>query len=110
MDLLDEPLSSFDRGRTQALVNVVTGEILGQHFEQVLFVSHSSAFDPAMFPYHVYMENGVVVESNLPVVALVPAPAMNSNESKSEGAEKESVAEGVGEEKEVEPASVGVEL
>ena len=114
--LLDEPLSSFDRGRTQALVNVVTGEILGQHFEQVLFVSHSSAFDPAMFPYHVYMENGVVVESNLPVVALVPAPAMNSNESKSEGAEKESVAEvagGVSEEKkveEVEPASVGMDL
>jgi DNA repair exonuclease SbcCD ATPase subunit len=114
--LLDEPLSSFDHGRTQALVNVVTGEILGQHFEQVLFVSHSSAFDPAMFPYHVYMENGVVVESNLPVVALVSEPAIHNNESKSEGAEKESVAEvaeGVGEEKEVEevePASVGVEL
>ncbi|HEX6557652.1 MAG TPA: AAA family ATPase [Ktedonobacteraceae bacterium] len=107
--VLDEPLSSFDRGRAQALVNVVTGEILGQHFEQVLFVSHSSAFDPAMFPYHVYMENGVVVESNLPVVALAPVPALNSNESKSEGVAKESVAEvaeGVGEEKEVEPASV----
>ena len=66
--LLDEPLSSFDRGRTQALVDVVTGESLSQHFEQVLLVSHSSAFDPAMFPYHIYMEGGVVVESNLPLV------------------------------------------
>ena len=65
---LDEPLSSFDSGRTQALVDVVTGEILGQHFEQILLVSHSSAFDPAMFPYHVYLEGGVIVESNLPVV------------------------------------------
>ncbi|HEV7236472.1 MAG TPA: hypothetical protein VGN15_09840, partial [Ktedonobacteraceae bacterium] len=69
--LLDEPLSSFDRGRTQALVNVVTGEILGQHFEQVLLVSHSSAFDPAMFPYHLYLDGGVIVESNLPVVPTI---------------------------------------
>lgn len=69
--LLDEPLSSFDRGRTQALVNVVTGEILGQHFEQVLLISHSSAFDPAMFPYHLYLDGGVIVESNLPVVPAI---------------------------------------
>ncbi len=66
--LLDEPLSSFDRGRTQALVNVVTGELLSQHFEQIILVSHSSAFDPAMFPYHLYMDNGLIIESNLPVV------------------------------------------
>lgn len=71
--LLDEPLSSFDRGRTQALVNVVTGEVLSQHFEQILLISHSSAFDPTMFPYHVYLDNGLVVESNLPVV---PGPVL----------------------------------
>jgi DNA repair exonuclease SbcCD ATPase subunit len=70
--LLDEPLSSFDRGRAQALVDVITGDLLGQHFEQVVLVSHSSAFDPAMFPYHVYMDNGAVVESNLPVVPTFP--------------------------------------
>ena len=57
--------------RTQALVNVVTGEILGQHFEQVLLVSHSSAFDPAMFPYHLYLDGGAIVESNLPVVPTI---------------------------------------
>jgi len=71
--LLDEPLSSFDRGRTQALVDVVTGEMLGQHFEQVLFISHSSAFDPSMFPYHLYMENGLIVESNLPAAPAAEA-------------------------------------
>lgn len=70
--LLDEPLSSFDRGRTQALVDVVTGEVMSQHFEQILLISHSSAFDPSMFPYHVYMDNGLVVESNLPVVPNFP--------------------------------------
>jgi DNA repair exonuclease SbcCD ATPase subunit len=66
--LLDEPLSSFDRGRTRALVNVVTGEALSRHFEQIILISHSSAFDPSMFPYHLYLDNGQVVESNLPVV------------------------------------------
>jgi ABC-type molybdate transport system ATPase subunit len=77
--LLDEPLSSFDRGRAKALVDVVTGDLLGQHFEQVLFISHSSAFDPAMFPYHVYLDNGLVVESNLPVVNSLPLPTIQSN-------------------------------
>jgi DNA repair exonuclease SbcCD ATPase subunit len=66
--LLDEPLSSFDRGRARALVDVVNGEVLSQHFEQIVLISHSGAFDPTMFPYHIYMENGLVLESNLPVV------------------------------------------
>ncbi len=76
--LLDEPLSSFDFKRTQALVDVVTGDLLGQHFEQILFVSHSSTFDPAQFPYHVYMESGVILESNLPVVPTFPPQGTNS--------------------------------
>jgi DNA repair exonuclease SbcCD ATPase subunit len=66
--VLDEPLSSFDRERTKSLVDVITGESIARNFEQVMLISHSSAFDPAMFPYHVYLENGVVVESNLPIV------------------------------------------
>ncbi|GCE48025.1 chromosome segregation ATPase [Thermosporothrix hazakensis] len=69
--LLDEPLSSFDRGRSRALVDVVTGDILGQHFEQIILISHSNTFDPAMFPYHVYMDNGMIVESNFPTVQSV---------------------------------------
>ncbi len=75
--LLDEPLSSFDRDRAQALVNVVTGDVLGQHFEQIILMSHSSAFDPAMFPYHLYMENSLIVESNLPIVPVLPVLNMN---------------------------------
>ncbi len=74
---LDEPLSSFDRGRTQALMDVLRDNMLKQHFEQILLISHSSAFDPALFHYHVYMENGTVVESNLPVVEV---PTTSSNE------------------------------
>jgi recombinational DNA repair ATPase RecF len=66
--LLDEPLSSFDLGRAQALANVVTGDVLCQHFEQIILISHSSAFDPALFPYHLYLDSGMIVESNLPIV------------------------------------------
>jgi hypothetical protein len=72
--LLDEPLSSFDRGRAQALVDVVTGDLLSQHFEQIILLSHSDAFDPAMFPYHLYMDNGLMVESNLPIVPVAITP------------------------------------
>src|SRR5579883_1592837 len=77
--LLDEPLSSFDRDRARSLVDVVTGDLLDQHFEQILFISYSSAFDPAMFPYHIYMDNGLIVDSNLPLVPALPAPAPVSN-------------------------------
>ncbi|MBX5451200.1 AAA family ATPase [Thermogemmatispora sp.] len=75
--LLDEPLSSFDQRRAQAVVEVVTGEMLGQHFEQIFFISHSSAFDPAQFPYYLLIDGGQVVESNLPVVT--PHSALNGN-------------------------------
>ncbi|HZO72622.1 MAG TPA: AAA family ATPase [Ktedonobacteraceae bacterium] len=84
--LLDEPLSSFDRGRAQALVDVITGELMSQHFEQILLISHSSAFDPAMFPYHVYMDNGLVVESNLPVVQPLPLTDVSSKDEPAEDA------------------------
>jgi len=60
-------------------VDVLTGDVLGQHFEQIILVSHSSAFDPAMFPYHVYMDNGVVVESNLPVVTTASRASKNGS-------------------------------
>jgi DNA repair exonuclease SbcCD ATPase subunit len=72
--ILDEPLSSLDRRRTQALVDVIAGSLVSQHFEQVILVSQSSAFDPAMFPYHIYLDNGLVVESNLPLVQSTALP------------------------------------
>ncbi len=79
--LLDEPLSLASHDRMQALVDLVTGHLLSQHFEQTFFISHSKAFDPAMFPYHLYIDNGVVMECNLPSVStpsLIEAPD-NSN-------------------------------
>jgi len=65
--LLDEPLSFASRDRAQGLVEIVTGETLGQHFEQVFFVSHDAVFDTSSFPYHIYIDSGLVVETNLPV-------------------------------------------
>lgn len=64
--LLDEPLSLANHDRMQALVDLVTGHLLSQHFEQIFFISHSDTFDPAMFPYHLYIDKGVVMECNLP--------------------------------------------
>ena len=63
---LDEPLSSFDRDRTQALVNLLTRGTITSHFPQVFLISHSTLFDPHMFTYHVVMEAGGVASSTLP--------------------------------------------
>jgi hypothetical protein len=64
--LLDEPLSLASRDRAQSLADIITGDTLGQHFEQVLFVSHDTSFDTSSFPYHIYIDSGTVVETNLP--------------------------------------------
>jgi DNA repair exonuclease SbcCD ATPase subunit len=64
--LLDEPLTSSSYERMRALVNIVTGEMLGQHFEQVVLISQHSALDPSLFDHHVYIENGLITESNFP--------------------------------------------
>jgi len=72
--ILDEPLSNFDRGRSQALVDIITGETLGQHFEQILLISQSSAFEPSMFPYHLSIDSGTISDSNLPVPPATPTP------------------------------------
>jgi DNA repair exonuclease SbcCD ATPase subunit len=117
--ILDEPLSSFDRGRAKALLDVITGEMLSRCFEQILLISNNSAFDPAQFPYHLYMENGVVAESNLPVVPEI-APMLLEGKKAEETPLPESVqstpsetedAEPVSEEGEqVEPAEEAVEV
>jgi len=85
--ILDEPLSNFDRGRSQALVDIMTGETLGQHFEQILLVSQSSAFEPSMFPYHLSIDNGTISDSNLPVspAAPTPDPALTHEDHHSNG-------------------------
>ncbi len=63
---LDEPLSSFDHDRTAALVELLTHGQIATHFQQVFLISHSQAFDPALFTYHIVMEGGQVASSTLP--------------------------------------------
>jgi len=86
--LLDEPLTSSSRERMQALGDIVTGEMLSEHFEQVLLISHDSAFDPSAFDHHVYIENGMVSESNLPTALaenpISPLPAQPTEQPMTE--------------------------
>ena len=63
---LDEPLSAFDAQRAQALVELITTGIIAQQFNQVVLISHQHAFDREAFQYHVRMESGQIVESDLP--------------------------------------------
>ena len=63
---LDEPLSAFDAERAEALVALLTVGTIANHFHQVVLISHHHAFDRAAFQYHVHLEAGQVVESNLP--------------------------------------------
>ena len=65
---LDEPLSSFDRERTRALVDLLRDPvgIVGSHFRQVFLISHSQAFDPGLFTYQIQMDGGRVAWTTLP--------------------------------------------
>jgi uncharacterized protein YhaN len=62
---LDEPLSSFDRDRTAALIDLLTHGQIATFFQQVFLISHSQAFDPQLFTHHVVMEDGRVASSTL---------------------------------------------
>ncbi len=62
---LDEPLSSFDVERSQALIYLLTqGEIM-QAFDQIFVISHSQILDPSLFNYYIKMDNGKITEHNL---------------------------------------------
>ncbi len=67
---LDEPLSSFDRDRTLALVDLLRGPAgpIASHFRQVFLISHSQAFDPQLFTHQLFLEDGEVVRSSLPAL------------------------------------------
>ena len=68
---LDEPLSSFDAERAQALVRILTHGAIGEQFEQVLLISHSHTFNRQSFPYFLHMDHGRISESNLPQAPLL---------------------------------------
>ncbi|MFH1563214.1 MAG: SMC family ATPase [Nitrospirota bacterium] len=62
---LDEPLSSFDVERSQALIYLLTqGEIINE-FDQIFVISHSQILDPSLFNYYIKMDSGRIVEHNL---------------------------------------------
>jgi hypothetical protein len=63
---LDEPLSAFDAQRAQALVELLTTGTIARQFNQVILISHHHAFDREAFDYHVRMEAGRMIESDLP--------------------------------------------
>ncbi len=63
---LDEPLSAFDSLRAQALVELITTGTIAQQFHQVILISHQHAFDREAFHYHVRMDTGQIIESDLP--------------------------------------------
>jgi exonuclease SbcC len=63
---LDEPLSSFDVERAQALIYLLTqGEIMDA-FDQIFVISHSQILNPSLFNYYIRMDGGKIVEHNLP--------------------------------------------
>lgn len=82
---LDEPLSSFDSPRSEALVNLLTRGQIHANFPQIFVISHNLMFDPHAFSHHLRLEDGMVIESTLgPVTAAatehavpMPLPAMN---------------------------------
>ncbi len=61
---LDEPLSSFDGPRTQALVNLLTRGRIRENFSQTFVISHNQMFDPKAFSHHLLIENGRVAEQD----------------------------------------------
>ena len=63
---LDEPLSSFDAERREALVQILTQGTIAKQFAQVLLISHSETFRRDSFDFYVHMAGGRVSESNLP--------------------------------------------
>lgn len=73
---LDEPLSSFDSPRSEALINLLTKGQIQENFSQIFVISHNRMFDRSAFSHHLRLEQGEVVESTLP---LYQASAISSH-------------------------------
>ncbi|MBC7329125.1 SMC family ATPase [bacterium] len=59
---LDEPLSSFDEQRKEALIRVITEGEIAERFDQIFVISHTPLLNPNLFHYYIVMENGRVRE------------------------------------------------
>lgn len=62
---LDEPLSSSDGPRTEALVRLLTSGQIAESFSQIFVISHNRSFDPGAFQHRLLLRDGRVVESTL---------------------------------------------
>lgn len=62
---LDEPLSSFDTERARALLHLLTEGQIAQSFDQIFLISHVRV-NPELFNYHITVDQGRIVESDLP--------------------------------------------
>lgn len=59
---LDEPLSSFDEHRREALIKVITEGEIAEAFDQIFVISHTPLLNPNLFHFYIVMENGRVKE------------------------------------------------
>lgn len=62
---LDEPLGSFDDERADALIYLLTEGEIARAFDQIFLISHVH-INERLFTHRVVLENGRVVETNLP--------------------------------------------
>lgn len=62
---LDEPLGSFDDERADALIYLLTEGEIARAFDQIFLISHVHV-DGKLFTHRVVLENGRVVETDLP--------------------------------------------
>ena len=62
---LDEPLGSFDDERAKALLYLLTEGAIAESFDQIFLISHVQV-SPHLFNYHIVLDGGRVVESDLP--------------------------------------------
>jgi len=61
---LDEPLSSFDRERREGFLSLLTRGLIRTHFRQIFLISHQALTDE-LFDYHIELDDGQIVSSDL---------------------------------------------
>jgi DNA repair exonuclease SbcCD ATPase subunit len=61
---LDEPLSSFDVERSEALMYLLTKGDIAETFDQILVISHSQTFSTQEFAHRLRLDGGKVLEAS----------------------------------------------
>ncbi|NMC82696.1 MAG: hypothetical protein GYA63_07590 [Armatimonadetes bacterium] len=67
---LDEPLSSFDSERAEALLYLLTQGDIANAFDQIFVVSHTKTMAAEGFHYHIVMDQGRISEGTSPELIL----------------------------------------